>query len=127
MKTTAKQRGMTLVEILVAASISLIVVTVGLRFVIQVLKSYQYETGKLLINRDIRKFTTGMEQSLPATVSGKGVVSRRPISMTAWLPGRDWVSSLTSEAPSADTPRLPVPSEAPMMPMALAEVGFVIR
>lgn len=60
MKTTAKQKGMTLVEILVAASISLIVVTVGLRFVIQVLKSYQYETGKLLINRDIRKFTIQM-------------------------------------------------------------------
>jgi len=60
MKTTANQRGMTLVEILVAASISLIVVTVGLSFVIQTLKSYQYETGKLLINRDIRKFTTQM-------------------------------------------------------------------
>lgn len=60
MKTTAKQKGMTLVEILVAASISLIVVTVGLRFVIQTLKSYQYETGKLLINRDIRKFTIQM-------------------------------------------------------------------
>ncbi len=60
MKTTAKQKGMTLVEILVAASISLIVVTVGLSFVIQTLKSYQYETGKLLINRDIRKFTMQM-------------------------------------------------------------------
>jgi prepilin-type N-terminal cleavage/methylation domain-containing protein len=60
MKITAKHKGMTLVEILVAAAISLIVVTVGLRFVIQTLKSYQYETGKLLINRDIRKFTIQM-------------------------------------------------------------------
>ncbi len=60
MKTPAKSKGMTLVEIMVAASISIIVVTVGLRFVIQTLKSYQYETGKLLINRDIRKFTTQM-------------------------------------------------------------------
>ncbi|SDS54998.1 prepilin-type N-terminal cleavage/methylation domain-containing protein [Opitutus sp. GAS368] len=60
MKTIAKQKGMTLVEILVAASISLIVVTVGLSFVIQTLKAYQYETGKLLINRDIRKFTIQM-------------------------------------------------------------------
>jgi len=51
---------MTLVEILIAASISLIVMTVGLNFVIQTLKSYQYETGKLLINRDIRKFTMQM-------------------------------------------------------------------
>ncbi len=48
MNTTAKSKGMTLVEIMVAASIGLIVVTVGLRFVIQTLKSYQYETGKLL-------------------------------------------------------------------------------
>ncbi len=54
------KRGMTLVEILIAASISAIVLAVGLRFTIQTLKSYQYETGKLLINRDIRKFTTQM-------------------------------------------------------------------
>ena len=51
---------MTLVEILIAMSISLIVCTVALRFVVQTLKSYQYETGKLMINRDIRKFTTQM-------------------------------------------------------------------
>lgn len=60
MKKPNKQRGMTLVEIMVAGSISLIVVTIGLRFVIQNLKTYQYETGKLLINRDIRLFTTQM-------------------------------------------------------------------
>ena len=60
MKTTTNQKGMTLVEIMVAASISLIIVTAGLSFVIQVLKTYQYETGKLLINRDIRKFTAQM-------------------------------------------------------------------
>jgi hypothetical protein len=53
-------RGMTLVEILIAASLGLIVVTGGLRFVIQTLKSYQYETGKLLVNRDIRQFTAQM-------------------------------------------------------------------
>ncbi len=51
---------MTLVEILIAASLSLIAMTVALRFVIQTLKTYQYETGKLLVNRDIRKFTTQM-------------------------------------------------------------------
>lgn len=53
-------RGMTLVEILIAASLGLIVITTGLRFVIQTLKSYQYETGKLLVNRDIRQFTAQM-------------------------------------------------------------------
>ncbi len=51
---------MTLVEMMIAASIATIVLAVGLRFVIQTLKSYQYETGKLLINRDIRKFTAQM-------------------------------------------------------------------
>lgn len=51
---------MTLVEIMVAGSISLIVMTVGLRFLIQNLKTYQYETGKIMINRDIRKFTQQM-------------------------------------------------------------------
>ena len=60
MKITNKQKGMTLVEIMVAASISLVVVTVGLQFVIQTQKAYQYETGKLLVNRDIRKFTLQM-------------------------------------------------------------------
>lgn len=53
-------RGMTLVEVLIAASLGLIVITSGLRFVIQTLKSYQYETGKLLVNRDIRQFTAQM-------------------------------------------------------------------
>lgn len=51
---------MTLVEILIAMSIGLVVTTVALRFVIQTAKTYQYETGKLMINRDIRKFTTQM-------------------------------------------------------------------
>jgi len=51
---------MTLVEIMIAATISLIALTVGLSFVIQMLKSYQYETGKLLVNRDIRQFTAQM-------------------------------------------------------------------
>ncbi len=54
------KRGMTLVEIMIASSIAAIVMTVALRFVIQTLKSYQYETGKLMINRDIRKFTAQM-------------------------------------------------------------------
>lgn len=51
---------MTLVEIMIAASIGLIVVTVGLSFLIQTQKTYQYETGKLMVNRDIRNFTLRM-------------------------------------------------------------------
>ena len=51
---------MTLVEILVAATVSAMVQAGALRFVIQTLKSYQYETGKIMVNRDIRKFTGQM-------------------------------------------------------------------
>ena len=60
MNKFSRQRGMTLVELMVATSIGLTTMTIGLRFVIQTLKTYQYETGKLLINRDIRKFTGQM-------------------------------------------------------------------
>jgi len=60
MRTTAKNKGMTLVEIMVAMGIGLMVLLVALRFVIQNMKTYQYETGKLLVNRDVRKFTTQM-------------------------------------------------------------------
>ncbi|HUR59033.1 MAG TPA: prepilin-type N-terminal cleavage/methylation domain-containing protein [Opitutaceae bacterium] len=60
MPTFNRRQAMTLVELMVAMSIGLIVTTGTLRFLIQTLKTYQYETGKLLINRDIRKFTTEM-------------------------------------------------------------------
>lgn len=51
---------MTLVEILIAAAIGLVVTTGALSFLIQTLKTYQFETGKLLVTRDIRKFTSQM-------------------------------------------------------------------
>jgi len=60
MRTLTSKKGMTLVEIMVATAIGLFVVTGALSFVIQTLKTYQYETGKLLINRDIRHFTSQM-------------------------------------------------------------------
>jgi prepilin-type N-terminal cleavage/methylation domain-containing protein len=60
MKTFTNKKGMTLVEMMVATTIGLVVVTIALSFVIQFMKTYQYETGKLLINRDIRKFTAQM-------------------------------------------------------------------
>jgi prepilin-type N-terminal cleavage/methylation domain-containing protein len=53
-------KGMTLVEILIAMSIGLVVSAATLVVLLQVLKMYQYETGKLLVNRDIRRFTTQM-------------------------------------------------------------------
>jgi prepilin-type N-terminal cleavage/methylation domain-containing protein len=52
--------GMTLVELMIAMAIGVMVLAVALRFVNQNLRTYQYETGKLLVNRDIRKFTTQM-------------------------------------------------------------------
>ncbi len=60
MKAFKHSKGMTLVEIMVASAIS---PDRGHRRTAvsdQTLKSYQYETGKLMVNRDIRKFTTQM-------------------------------------------------------------------
>lgn len=51
---------MTLVEIMIAMAVGLLVTATTLQFLIQNLKTYQYETGKLLVNRDIRKFTNQM-------------------------------------------------------------------
>lgn len=60
MRKFSKSKGFTLVELMIAMTICSMVMVVALRFVIQNLKTYQYETGKLLVNRDIRKFTTQM-------------------------------------------------------------------
>ena len=51
---------MTLVEIMVAITILSFVIMGSTRFLMQNLKTYQYETGKILVNHDIRKFTTQM-------------------------------------------------------------------
>ena len=60
MRTYRSKLAMTLVEILIASTLGIIVTTGALRFLIQTLKTYQYETGKLLVTRDIRKFTGQM-------------------------------------------------------------------
>jgi len=62
-KSPRKSRGFTLSEILVAAALSAIVVA-GAGFVfINSLNIYHYDTGKLLVNKDIRKFTMEMTEN----------------------------------------------------------------
>jgi prepilin-type N-terminal cleavage/methylation domain-containing protein len=52
-----RPRGFTLTEIMVTLGI-LSLITIGvLRFAIQALTTYYYETGRLLVNKDIRDFT----------------------------------------------------------------------
>ena len=59
---TSSQRGFTLVEIMVATSITVMIFAVLLRIFIQALNTYQYDTAKILINRDIRRFTADMTE-----------------------------------------------------------------
>lgn len=51
-------RGMTLVEIMVVLGICMLVVGGLLSFFIQGLRIYHYDSGKLLVNRDMRSFTS---------------------------------------------------------------------
>lgn len=57
------QRGFTLVEILIAATIAGIVSAGMLKVMIQTLNVYYYDTGKILVNKDIRKFTSEMTEN----------------------------------------------------------------
>lgn len=63
MKTTIRprrDRGFTLTEVLMAMALGLLVATGGLNLLLQALNIYHYDTGKLLVNRDIRRFTNEM-------------------------------------------------------------------
>jgi hypothetical protein len=51
-------RGMTLVEIMVVLGICMLVTGGLLSFFIQGLRIYHYDSGKLLVNRDMRSFTS---------------------------------------------------------------------
>ncbi|HSH93963.1 MAG TPA: prepilin-type N-terminal cleavage/methylation domain-containing protein [Roseimicrobium sp.] len=53
-------RGMTLVEIMTVLGIMMLVVGGLLAFSIQSLNIYHYDSGKLLVNRDMRQFTAEM-------------------------------------------------------------------
>ncbi len=55
-----RTRGMTLVEIIVATGILGFAMIGTLGFFIQALNMYHYDGGKLLVNRDIRAFTSEM-------------------------------------------------------------------
>jgi len=55
-----RQRGMTLVEIIVATTILGFAMIGTLGFFIQALNMYHYDGGKLLVNRDIRVLTSEM-------------------------------------------------------------------
>lgn len=62
-KSTPRRRAFTLVEVLVAVTILGIVSAGMLRVFIQALNVWAYDTGKILVNRDIRKFTTEMTEN----------------------------------------------------------------
>src|SRR6185436_16680782 len=62
-RRTAKfRRGFTLVEIMVSSTVLAIIMAVLMRGFIQGLNIYYYETGKILVNKDIRKFTSEMTE-----------------------------------------------------------------
>jgi hypothetical protein len=64
----ARLRGLTLVELMVAATISAMVIAAVLSVLLQTLKVYSYENGQTLLNQEIRKFTNELSQAaLPAT------------------------------------------------------------
>ncbi len=94
------RRGMTLVEILIASTIGLIALTVALRFVVQILKSYQYETGKIMVNRDIRKFTAQMVDD--ATYANSFMIFDQRSNLTRGS-GNNTVSSGGSTDPLSST------------------------
>lgn len=59
----ANQRGMTLVEILIASTIALMVMVGLMSFFIQSLNIYHYDSGKIRVNRDLRALTSEMSET----------------------------------------------------------------
>ena len=58
-----KKRAFTLVEILIATSVFAIIMAVMLRTFLEVLNAYSYDTAKIQINHDLRKFTAEMTEN----------------------------------------------------------------
>lgn len=62
-----RPRGFTLVETMVTLGVLSIIMIGVLRFGLQALTTYGYETGRLLVNKDIRDFTTEMANNSVAS------------------------------------------------------------
>ncbi len=60
---TPERRGFTLFEVLFTLSLSSVVALGSLSFLLQSLNTYHYDIGKLLVNRDIRTFTSEMTEN----------------------------------------------------------------
>ncbi len=63
----AKPKGFTLVEILVVLGLMGVIITAVLGFVFQAMRIYVYDGGRLLVNRDMRTFTTSLASDAVAS------------------------------------------------------------
>lgn len=66
-KSRHHTRGFTLVEIIVTIALMSLVTVGVLRFTIQALNVYYYESGRLLVNKDIRTFTNELANNSVAS------------------------------------------------------------
>lgn len=64
---TAQKKGFTLVEILIAVGLMGVVVTGILSFVFQAMRVYVYDSGRLMVNRDMRTFTGSLSADAVAS------------------------------------------------------------
>jgi prepilin-type N-terminal cleavage/methylation domain-containing protein len=65
--STATTKGFTLVELLIAVGLMGIVITGVLGFVFQAMRVYVYDSGRLMVNRDMRTFTSSLSSDAVAS------------------------------------------------------------
>jgi prepilin-type N-terminal cleavage/methylation domain-containing protein len=65
--STGKPKGFTLIEILIAVGLMGLVVTGALGFVFQAMRVYVYDSGRLMVNRDMRSFTSSLSSDAVAS------------------------------------------------------------
>ena len=58
-----RRRGFTLFEVMLTLSMTSVVMAGSMSFVLQSLNTYHYDMGKLMVNRDIRTFTSEMTEN----------------------------------------------------------------
>lgn len=90
-------RGLTLVEIIVAATISGLVIIATLSVLLQTLKAYSYENGQLNVNLEIRKFTNQL------TADALSAAYFKVANSSSDLGAEFSASSYVSSAPAATT------------------------